>query len=78
MERFYTKGISSNNISENDLILVNRDIGAHGATIFAAREGMDINSNLKSDCNSLYPQVKALIDGGIKINCSKRCHKRWS
>ena len=61
------KGISSNNISEDDLILVNRDIGAHGATIFAAREGMDMNSNLKSDCNSLYPQVKALIDAGIKI-----------
>ena len=61
------KGISSNNITENDLILVSRDIGAHGATIFTAREGMDINSNLKSDCNSLYPQVKALIDSGIKI-----------
>ncbi len=61
------KGISSNNITTNDVILVSRDIGAHGATIFTAREGMDINSNLKSDCNSLYPQVKALIDSGIKI-----------
>ena len=61
------KGISSNNITQNDLILVNRDIGTHGATIFAAREGMDMNSNLKSDCASLYPQVKALIDSGIKI-----------
>ena len=28
------KGISSNNITQNDLILVNRDIGTHGATIF--------------------------------------------
>ncbi|WP_392390077.1 AIR synthase related protein, partial [Campylobacter fetus] len=36
-------GISSNNITENDLILVNRDIGAHGATIFTAREGIDIH-----------------------------------
>uniref|UniRef100_UPI0040470F13 hydrogenase expression/formation protein HypE n=1 Tax=Aliarcobacter sp. TaxID=2321116 RepID=UPI0040470F13 len=61
------KGISSNNITENDLILVSRDIGAHGATIFTAREGMEMHSNLKSDCNSLYPQVKALIDAGIKI-----------
>ena len=26
-----------------------------------------MHSNLKSDCNSLYPQVKALIDSGIKI-----------
>ena len=61
------KGISSNNITQNDLILVNRDIGTHGATIFASREGMDMNSNLKSDCASLYPQVKALIDSGVKI-----------
>ncbi|MBF7065464.1 hydrogenase expression/formation protein HypE [Aliarcobacter butzleri] len=60
-------GISSNNISEDDLILVSRDIGAHGATIFTVREGMDMHSNLKSDCNSLYPQVKALIDAGVKI-----------
>ncbi len=61
------KGISSNSISDDDLILVNRDIGAHGATIFAAREGMDLETSLKSDCNSLYPQVKALIDAGVKI-----------
>ncbi|GGD42834.1 hydrogenase expression/formation protein HypE [Malaciobacter pacificus] len=61
------KGISSNNITTDDMILVSRDIGAHGATIFAAREGMDMSTTLKSDCNSLYPQVKALIDSGVKI-----------
>lgn len=60
-------GISSNNISEDDLILVSRDIGTHGATIFTAREGIDISSNLKSDCASLFPLVKALIDNKIKI-----------
>ena len=61
------KGISSNNVSENDLILVSRNIGAHGATIFASREGMDMDTSLKSDCASLFPQVKALIDANIKI-----------
>ncbi len=61
------KGISSNSISSEDLILVNRDIGAHGATIFAAREGIEMSSDLKSDCASLFPQVKALIDADIKI-----------
>ena len=61
------KGISSNNITSEDTILVSRDIGAHGATIFASREGIDMNTNLKSDCASLYPQVKVLIDAGIKI-----------
>jgi hydrogenase expression/formation protein HypE len=61
------KGISSNKITSEDLILVNRDIGCHGSTIFASREGIEMSSNLKSDCTSLYPQVKALIDAGINI-----------
>jgi len=61
------EGISSNNISEDDTILLSRDIGSHGATIFTAREGIELNSNLQSDCNSLYPSVKALIDADIKI-----------
>ncbi|EDZ61524.1 hydrogenase expression/formation protein HypE [Sulfurimonas gotlandica GD1] len=61
------KGISSNNITKDDLILVNRDIGCHGATIFAAREDIDMSSSLESDCASLYPQVKALLDADIKI-----------
>lgn len=64
-------GISSNAISEEDVILINRDIGCHGATIFAAREGMEMSSTLKSDCNSLYPQVKALMDAGVKITAMR-------
>ncbi len=61
------KGISSNNITKDDLILVNRDMGCHGATIFAAREDIDMSSSLESDCASLFPQVKALLDADIKI-----------
>ena len=61
------KGISSNSITKDDVILVNRDIGCHGATIFVAREGIEMSSALQSDCASLYPQVKALIDANIKI-----------
>ncbi len=63
--------ISSNNISSEDIILVNRDIGAHGATIFTAREGIDMSSSLQSDCTSLYPIVKALIDANIKITAMR-------
>jgi hydrogenase expression/formation protein HypE len=61
------KGISSNNISSSDTILVSRDIGAHGATIFASREGIELSSDLQSDCKSLYPIVQELIDSGVKI-----------
>ncbi len=60
-------GISASNLKKGMSILVSRDIGSHGATIFSAREGIELDSNLKTDCASLYPQVKALIDGGIEI-----------
>jgi len=61
------KGISAHNLQEGMSILVSRDVGAHGATIFAAREGITLESTLQTDCASLYPQVKGLIDAGIDI-----------
>jgi hydrogenase expression/formation protein HypE len=60
-------GISASHLKENMSILVNRDIGSHGATIFSAREGIEFESNLQSDCASLYPQIKALIDAKIEM-----------
>ena len=61
------QGISASNLEEGMSILVSRDVGAHGATIFAAREGISLESSLQTDCASLYPQVKALMDVDIKI-----------
>jgi len=61
------KGISSNSITQDDVILVSRDLGRHGATIFAAREGIELTTDLQSDCASLYIQVEALINAGVKI-----------
>lgn len=65
------KGISSNNISQNDVILISRDIGRHGAAIFAAREGIELSSNLQSDCASLNTQVQALIKAGVNITAMR-------
>jgi hydrogenase expression/formation protein HypE len=62
------KGISASNLKEGMSILVSRDVGAHGATIFAAREGIELESSLETDCASLYPQIKALMDAGIMIS----------
>ncbi len=61
------KGISSNEILEDDVIIVSNSVGKHGATIFAAREGIDFSSSLESDCASLWPVVEKLIENGIKI-----------
>lgn len=61
------EGISSNNITNDDIIIVSRDIGAHGAAIFMAREGIEMQSELKSDCASLYPSIAALMNESIAI-----------
>jgi hydrogenase expression/formation protein HypE len=61
------EGLSSSALEEGDVILVSRDIGCHGATIFLAREGIDMQSSLKSDCASLYPIVKELIDEKLSL-----------
>ncbi|QOP41353.1 hydrogenase expression/formation protein HypE [Sulfurimonas marina] len=65
------KGLSANKISEDDVILLSRDIGCHGATIFTAREGMELSSNLQSDCASLSIQVQALIKEGVQITAMR-------
>ena len=61
------KGISASSLKEGMSVLASRDVGTHGATIFAAREGIELASTLQTDCASLYPEVKKLIDSGIKI-----------
>jgi len=61
------KGISASALKEEMSILVSRDIGTHGATIFAEREGIKLTSTLQTDCASLYPEIKKLVDSGINI-----------
>jgi hydrogenase expression/formation protein HypE len=60
------EGISIHGVRPGDAIVVSRDIGRHGAAIFAAREGMELQSSLESDCASLWPQVASLLEAGIR------------
>ena len=64
-------GISANTLSEDDVILVSRDIGCHGASLFALREGIDMDVSLDSDCASLFPTVEALINANIGIKAMR-------
>jgi len=60
--------ISVLNIQEGDVIISSRDVGCHGATVLMTREGLDVSADLKSDCETLWPAVEALIDGDISIS----------
>jgi hydrogenase expression/formation protein HypE len=64
-------GISSNSVSISDTIIISNQIGKHGATIFANREGMDFSSALQSDCASLWPLVEKLLAEGIAITAMR-------
>ena len=61
------KGISAHHLHVNDCIIVTNDVGNHGACILAAREEIEIESELKTDCATLWKPVEALIESGITL-----------
>lgn len=60
-------GLDSKNLTDDDIILVSGSIGEHGATIFCAREGIDMKTALQSDCRSLWPIIDELIQSQSQI-----------
>lgn len=64
-------GISAKNLKIGDVILLSKSIGEHGASIFAQREGIELESELQSDCQSLWKIVKELIDSNIEIRAMR-------
>ncbi|WP_457622507.1 hydrogenase expression/formation protein HypE [Persephonella sp.] len=65
------EGISASNIDAGDMILVSGTIGDHGACIMAQREGIEMEGELASDCATLWPIVKDLIDSKITIKAMR-------
>jgi len=61
-------GISAHNLEENDCIIVSNEIGNHGACILATREEIELESDLQTDCASLWKSVEGLINAGVKIH----------
>ncbi len=65
------EGVSARNLHEGDLLIASRDVGRHGATVLMARENLDVSADLQSDCETLWPAVKALIEGNISISAMR-------
>lgn len=61
-------GISAHNLEEGDCIIVSNEVGNHGACILATREELDLESDLQTDCASLWKPVEALIEAGVCIH----------
>jgi len=65
------ENISVLNLNEGDVIIASGDIGRHGATVLTAREELDVSVQMRSDCETLWPAVEALIDGNISISAMR-------
>lgn len=61
------EGLSPCKISKEDVIIVSNSIGKHGASIFAQREGIDLVSDLASDCASLFPVLQELFTSNLRL-----------
>ena len=53
--------LSAFQIPANCAILASGNIGTHGAVIYSSREGINLYSNLQSDCALLYPILEPLF-----------------
>ena len=53
--------VSQNRIQKGDVLLLSGDMARHGAAIFAAREGIELENEIESDCKSLWPVVEELL-----------------
>ncbi|MDG6774150.1 hydrogenase expression/formation protein HypE [Thiomicrorhabdus sp. ZW0627] len=59
---------SAHNLQMGDAVIVSGDIGRHGAVVMAERESINLHGDFKSDCQVLWPAVKALLDAGLELH----------
>ena len=56
-------------VQSGDVVLLSGDVGRHGMAIMAAREGLEFETPIQSDCASLAPMVHDLLSAGIEVHC---------
>lgn len=61
--------ISPRSIRVGDAILLSGDIGRHGIAIMATREGLEFETEIKSDCAPLANSVHQMVRAGIPVRC---------
>lgn len=61
--------IAPASVRPGDVVLLSGDIGRHGMAVMAAREGLQFESDIESDCAPVAAPVMALIEAGVTIHC---------
>ncbi len=63
--------VSPRRIQPGDEIVISGDIARHAAAILAAREGIETNPPLLSDCAPVWDLVRFAIESGIEIHAMR-------
>lgn len=61
--------IHPSRVQDGDAVLVTGDVGRHGITIMAQRQGLSFESTIESDVGPLQFIVQALLSENINIHC---------
>lgn len=61
--------IGPNQVRPGDAVLVSGDIGRHGIAVLSAREGLNLEGPVESDCAPVHEIVRLLLDATIDVHC---------
>jgi hydrogenase expression/formation protein HypE len=56
-------------VQPGDVVIVSGDLGRHGIAILSVREGLEFESPILSDTDTVWPAVETLLNAGIDIHC---------
>lgn len=69
-ERLPQAHIHHNRIQSGDVIIVSGELAEHGMAIMSLREGLQLESDMKTDCANLAPLANSLVElFGESIHC---------
>lgn len=63
--------IGPSRVKAGDAVILSGDIGRHGIAIMAAREGLEFESAIESDCAPVAHLVQDLLQNGIEVHCMR-------
>jgi hydrogenase expression/formation protein HypE len=61
--------IAPMSVRPGDAVLLSGDIGRHGMAVLAAREGLEFDSHIESDCAPVAAPVLAMLEAGLDVHC---------
>lgn len=65
----HARVVAPMSVRPGDVVLLSGDLGRHGMAVMAAREGLEFESNIESDCAPVAAPVLALLEAGIDVHC---------